>query len=162
MSLETMPEFNNIYDGTFPNSLHEEVHEDVSYCAMQRGLAALLTLKQHVSPSLFRSRVSPWWPTYPHRIANIPEEDPDVICLTVDHSNLLMTPSRANRYINERLHLKSHLPGSVPHLSFCVRGKFCHLAQGGLIVVKGRGKFFKSWDFLQSTWKCCPISGNPA
>ncbi|GFX52882.1 hypothetical protein TNCV_2430281 [Trichonephila clavipes] len=74
-------------------------------------------------------------------IANIPEEDPDVICLTVDHSNLLTTPkdSRANRYINERLHLKSHLPGSVPHLSFCVRGKFCHLAQGnrGLIIVKG-------------------------
>ncbi|GFX47937.1 hypothetical protein TNCV_4793161 [Trichonephila clavipes] len=46
-------------------------------------------------------------------------------------------PSRANKYINERLHLKSHLPASVPHLSFCVRGKFCHLAQGGLIVVKG-------------------------
>ncbi|GFX34243.1 hypothetical protein TNCV_3225931 [Trichonephila clavipes] len=35
----------------------------------------------------------------------------------------------------------SHLPGSVPleYLDFCVRGKFCHLAQGnkGLIVVKG-------------------------
>ncbi|GFU08778.1 hypothetical protein TNCV_991261 [Trichonephila clavipes] len=49
--------------------------------------------------------------------------------------------SRANRYINERLNLKSHLLGSVPleYLSFCVRGKFCHLAQGnrGLIVVKG-------------------------
>ncbi|GFU36760.1 uncharacterized protein TNCV_365281 [Trichonephila clavipes] len=78
-------------------------------------------------------------------IANIPEDgkDTDVICLTVDHSNLLTTPkdSRANRYINERLHLKSHLPASVPleYLSFCVRGKFCHLAQGnrGLIVVKG-------------------------
>ncbi|GFW77382.1 uncharacterized protein TNCV_2497751 [Trichonephila clavipes] len=78
-------------------------------------------------------------------IANIPEDgkDPDVICLTVDHSNLLTTlkDSRANRYINERLSLKSHLPGSVPleYLSFCVRGKFCHLAQGnrGVIVVKG-------------------------
>ncbi|GFX09114.1 hypothetical protein TNCV_4166931 [Trichonephila clavipes] len=76
-------------------------------------------------------------------ISNIPEDgkDPDVICLTVDHSNLLTTPkdSRTNRYINERLHLKSHLPGFVPHLSFCVRGKFCHLAQGnrGVIVVKG-------------------------
>ncbi|GFS59673.1 hypothetical protein TNCV_1795541 [Trichonephila clavipes] len=46
-----------------------------------------------------------------------------------------------HRYINERLSLKSHLPGSVPleYLDFCVRGKFCHLAQGnrGLIVVKG-------------------------
>ncbi|GFX05142.1 uncharacterized protein TNCV_1957981 [Trichonephila clavipes] len=78
-------------------------------------------------------------------IASIPEDgkDPEVICITVDHSNLLTTAkdSRANRYINERLSLKSHLPGSVPleYLSFCVRGKFCHLAQGnrGLIVVKG-------------------------
>ncbi|GFS97957.1 hypothetical protein TNCV_2018951 [Trichonephila clavipes] len=118
-----------------------------------RGSAALLTLKQHVSPSLLRrsQRVSPWWPTCPYRIANIPEDgkDPDVLCLTVDHSNLLTTPkdSRANRYINERLHLKSHLNGSVPHLSFCIRGKFCHLAQGnrGLIVVKGsdQRKFFE-------------------
>ncbi|GFX09124.1 integrase catalytic domain-containing protein [Trichonephila clavipes] len=52
-------------------------------------------------------------------ISNIPEDgkDPDVICLTVDHSNLLTTPkdSRTNR------------------------GKFCLLAQGnrGLIVVNG-------------------------
>ncbi|GFV06465.1 hypothetical protein TNCV_2947881 [Trichonephila clavipes] len=29
MSLETLPEFNAIYGGTFPHSLHEEVHEDV-------------------------------------------------------------------------------------------------------------------------------------
>ncbi|GFV96532.1 uncharacterized protein TNCV_3259961 [Trichonephila clavipes] len=73
-------------------------------------------------------------------IASIPEDgkDPEVICLTVDHSNLITTSkdSRANRCINE-----SHLPGSVPleYLSFCVRGKFCHLALGnrGLIVVKG-------------------------
>ncbi|GFT23887.1 uncharacterized protein TNCV_3207491 [Trichonephila clavipes] len=78
-------------------------------------------------------------------IASIPEDgkDPKVICITVDHSNLLTTAkdSRANRYINERLSLKSHLLGSVPleYLDFCVRGKFCHLAQGnsGLIVVKG-------------------------
>ncbi|GFW68554.1 uncharacterized protein TNCV_529091, partial [Trichonephila clavipes] len=78
-------------------------------------------------------------------IASIPEDgkDPKVICITVDHSNLLTTAkdSRANRYINERLSLKSHLPGSVPveYLDFCVRGKFTHLAQGnsGLIVVKG-------------------------
>ncbi|GFT23904.1 uncharacterized protein TNCV_3207621 [Trichonephila clavipes] len=78
-------------------------------------------------------------------ISSIPEDgkDPKVICITVDHSNLLTTAkdSRANRYINERLSLKSHLPGSVPleYLDFCVRGKFCHLAQGnsGLIVVKG-------------------------
>ncbi|GFX10911.1 hypothetical protein TNCV_3196721 [Trichonephila clavipes] len=78
-------------------------------------------------------------------IANFLEEGkiPDVICLTVDHLNLLTTPKdrRANRYINDRLNLKNHLPGSVPleYLSFCVRGKFCHLAQGNkcLIVVKG-------------------------
>ncbi|GFY00033.1 uncharacterized protein TNCV_1341311 [Trichonephila clavipes] len=78
-------------------------------------------------------------------ISSIPEDgkDPEVICITVDHSNFLTTTrdSRANRYINERLSLKSHLPGSVPleYLAFGVRGKFCHLAQGnrGLIVVKG-------------------------
>ncbi|GFV10562.1 hypothetical protein TNCV_4042831 [Trichonephila clavipes] len=34
MSLETLPKFNDIYDGTVPNSLHEEVHEAVSYCTM--------------------------------------------------------------------------------------------------------------------------------
>ncbi|GFX82844.1 uncharacterized protein TNCV_1699631 [Trichonephila clavipes] len=78
-------------------------------------------------------------------IASIPEDgtEPKVICITVDHSNLLTTDKdrRANRYINERLNLKSHLPGSVAleYLDFCVRGKFCHLAQGnrGLLVVKG-------------------------
>ncbi|GFU84503.1 hypothetical protein TNCV_1818351 [Trichonephila clavipes] len=73
-------------------------------------------------------------------------KDPKVVRITVDHSNLLTTAkdSRANRYINERLSLKSHLPGSVPleYLDFCVRGKFCHLAQGnrGLIVIKGSGQ----------------------
>ncbi|GFT01951.1 hypothetical protein TNCV_3056941 [Trichonephila clavipes] len=76
-------------------------------------------------------------------IASIPEDgtEPKVICITVDHSNLLTTDKdrRANRYINERLSLKSHLPDVyLEYLDFCVRGKFCHLAQGnrGLIVVK--------------------------
>ncbi|GFT70817.1 hypothetical protein TNCV_4163081 [Trichonephila clavipes] len=104
-----------------------------------------------------------------YSIANIPEDGkyPDVICLTVDHSILLTTPkdSRANRYINERLNLKSNRPGSVPleYLSFCIRGKFCHLAQGnrGLIIVKGSDQWniFEKLGLLQSTWKCCPISG---
>ncbi|GFT22725.1 uncharacterized protein TNCV_4388831 [Trichonephila clavipes] len=86
-------------------------------------------------------------------IASIKEDgkDLEVTCFTVDHSNLLTTAkdSRANRYINERLSLKSHLPGSLPleYLSFCVRSKFCHMAQGnrGLIVVKGsdQRKFFE-------------------
>ncbi|GFU77786.1 hypothetical protein TNCV_1137941 [Trichonephila clavipes] len=35
MSLKTPPEFND--DLTFPNSLHEEVHEDVSYCTMVKS-----------------------------------------------------------------------------------------------------------------------------
>ncbi|GFY11021.1 hypothetical protein TNCV_2201291 [Trichonephila clavipes] len=78
-------------------------------------------------------------------IANISEDgkDPDVIYLTVDHSKLLTTPKdgRVNRYINEWLSLKSSLPRSVSlkYLYFCVRSKFCHLAQEnrGLIVVKG-------------------------
>ncbi|GFV68098.1 hypothetical protein TNCV_1873801 [Trichonephila clavipes] len=57
-------------------------------------------------------------------IASIPEDgkNPEVVCLTVDHSNLLTTPkdSRVKHYINELLSLKSHLPGSVPlkYLSF--------------------------------------------
>ncbi|GFW88237.1 uncharacterized protein TNCV_819941 [Trichonephila clavipes] len=87
-------------------------------------------------------------------IASIPEDgkDQEVICITVDHSNHITTSkdSRSNRYINERISLKSHLPGSVAleYLSFCVRGKFCHLAQGNkglLIVVKGveQGKIFE-------------------
>ncbi|GFX51525.1 hypothetical protein TNCV_2278041 [Trichonephila clavipes] len=110
-------------------------------CSASRDI---LTLKQHVSPSLFRprQRVSP---PIELSIASIPEDDkdPKVIFLTVNHSNLLTThkDSRANHYINKLLSLKSHLPGSVPleHLSFCVTGKFRHLAQGnrGLVVVKG-------------------------
>ncbi|GFX14454.1 hypothetical protein TNCV_1616371 [Trichonephila clavipes] len=48
-------------------------------------------------------------------IASILEDGKDrkVICLTVDHSNLLTTAkeSRANRYMNEQLSLKSHLHG---------------------------------------------------
>ncbi|GFU36428.1 hypothetical protein TNCV_3100041 [Trichonephila clavipes] len=101
--------------------------------------------QQHVSLSLFCpcQRVSPWWPACPVKlfIASISEDgkDPQVICIKVDHSNLLRTAkdSWANRYINERLSLKSRLP--LEYLCFCVRGKFCHLAQGNrvLIVVKG-------------------------
>ncbi|GFX71116.1 uncharacterized protein TNCV_3648811 [Trichonephila clavipes] len=78
-------------------------------------------------------------------IARIPEDgkDLEVICITVDHSNLITTSkdSRANKYINVRLSLKSHFPISEPleYLSFCVSGKFCHLVQGnrGFIIVKG-------------------------
>ncbi|GFT61729.1 uncharacterized protein TNCV_2563611 [Trichonephila clavipes] len=47
-------------------------------------------------------------------IASIPEDgtEPKVICITVDHSNLLTTDKdrRANRYINERLNLKATCP----------------------------------------------------
>ncbi|GFU53779.1 uncharacterized protein TNCV_3472251 [Trichonephila clavipes] len=38
MSLELLPEFNDIYDGSFPDSLYEEVHEDVPYSTMVLGL----------------------------------------------------------------------------------------------------------------------------
>ncbi|GFV73291.1 uncharacterized protein TNCV_4538951 [Trichonephila clavipes] len=91
-------------------------------------------------------------------IASIPEDgkDPEGICITVDHSHLLtaVRDSRANRYINERLSLKSRLPGSVPleYLAFCVQGKFCNRAQGNrdLIVVKGsdQRKFFEKLGFF--------------
>ncbi|GFW17909.1 uncharacterized protein TNCV_2058571 [Trichonephila clavipes] len=99
-------------------------------------------------------------------IASMPEDgkDPEVICLTVDHSNLLTTAkdSRANRNINERLSLMSHLPGSVPleYLSFCVRGKFCHLAQGnrGLIVIKGsdQRKFLEKLGLFTTNLEILP------
>ncbi|GFS86590.1 hypothetical protein TNCV_903441 [Trichonephila clavipes] len=46
MSLETLPEFNNIYDRTFPNSLHEEVHDDVSYCTMVKSYQFAKYLQQ--------------------------------------------------------------------------------------------------------------------
>ncbi|GFV68099.1 hypothetical protein TNCV_1873811 [Trichonephila clavipes] len=37
MSLETLPEFKDIYEGIFPNSLHEDMHEDVSFCTMVKS-----------------------------------------------------------------------------------------------------------------------------
>ncbi|GFS96132.1 hypothetical protein TNCV_2710011 [Trichonephila clavipes] len=37
MSLKTLPEFNDTYEGTLPNSLHEEVQEDISYCPMVKS-----------------------------------------------------------------------------------------------------------------------------
>ncbi|GFU15849.1 hypothetical protein TNCV_2367941 [Trichonephila clavipes] len=44
MSLETLPEFND--DGTFPNSLHEKVHEDVSYCSIVKSYQFAKYLQQ--------------------------------------------------------------------------------------------------------------------
>ncbi|GFW67808.1 hypothetical protein TNCV_3871391 [Trichonephila clavipes] len=104
-------------------------------------------------------------------IASIPEDgkDPEVICLTVDYSNLITTSkdSQANRYINERLSRKIHLPGSVPleYLSFCAWGKFCHLAQGNrsLVVIKesDQRKIFAgtSWDFYNQPGNDAPFPG---
>ncbi|GFV56142.1 hypothetical protein TNCV_1489191 [Trichonephila clavipes] len=37
MSLETLPDFKDIYDGIFPNSLHEDVHENISYCTIVKS-----------------------------------------------------------------------------------------------------------------------------
>ncbi|GFW38798.1 hypothetical protein TNCV_3881651 [Trichonephila clavipes] len=42
MSLETLPEFNAIYDGTFPHCLHE----DVSYCTMVKSYQFAKYLQQ--------------------------------------------------------------------------------------------------------------------
>ncbi|GFX04725.1 hypothetical protein TNCV_2247091 [Trichonephila clavipes] len=135
MALENLPDFKDICDGTFPDPMHEGVHEedDISYC----------TMRFFAHANVFHHGGQPV--PVELSIASIPEDgtEPKVMCITVDHTNLLTTDKdrRANRYINERLSLKSHLPGSVPleYLDFCVRGKFGHLAQGnrGLIVVKG-------------------------
>ncbi|GFV68581.1 uncharacterized protein TNCV_977981 [Trichonephila clavipes] len=181
MALKNLPKFKDICDGTFPDPVHESVHEeeDISCCTMlksyqfakylqqfnklhvewsykvtqsikgERSSTRGILTQQHVSSSVFA-----YANVFHHggqpvpielSIASIPEDgkDPKVICIPVDHSNLLTTDKdrRANRYINERLSLKGHLSGSMPleYLDFCVRGKFCHLAQGnsGLIVVKG-------------------------
>ncbi|GFX71827.1 hypothetical protein TNCV_2010641 [Trichonephila clavipes] len=81
-----------------------------------------------------------------HRIANIPEEDPDVICLTMDHSNLLTTPSWANRYINERLSLKSHLPDLFPTCLSASGASFATWPKKISSRDWTSGKYLKSWD----------------
>ncbi|GFT80130.1 uncharacterized protein TNCV_4764101 [Trichonephila clavipes] len=101
-------------------------------------------------------------------IASIPEDckDPEEICITVDHSNLLTTAkdSRANRYISERLILKSHLLGSMPlvYLSFYVRAIFVTWPNETEASSSSRArpaKMFEKLGLLPSTWKYCPISG---
>ncbi|GFX70526.1 uncharacterized protein TNCV_875001 [Trichonephila clavipes] len=76
----------------------------------------ILTLKKYISSRAFFAHTN----VFHHGgkpvpielpIASIPEDDkdPEVICLKVDHSNLLTTPedSRDNHYINEQIHLKN-------------------------------------------------------
>ncbi|GFS71740.1 hypothetical protein TNCV_2995181 [Trichonephila clavipes] len=46
MSLETLPEFKDIYDGIFQNSMHEDAHEDVSYCTMVKSYQFAQFLQQ--------------------------------------------------------------------------------------------------------------------
>ncbi|GFV07127.1 hypothetical protein TNCV_3601471 [Trichonephila clavipes] len=92
-------------------------------------------------------RVSSWWPACSHRNVHCQHlrgwEGSGSGFITVYHSNLITTSKdyRANKYINERLSLKHLILVSVPlqYLSFCVRSKFSHLAQGnrGFILVKG-------------------------
>ncbi|GFS97253.1 hypothetical protein TNCV_1824251 [Trichonephila clavipes] len=102
MALETLPKLKDICDGTFPNPMHESVHEeqDISCCTMHSG-------------GWQRSR------------SDLP------------HGGPLEPPYDLQRQPSQQV----LLPGSVPleYLSLCVRGKFCHMAQGnrGLIVVKG-------------------------
>ncbi|GFX93271.1 uncharacterized protein TNCV_4761501 [Trichonephila clavipes] len=65
-------------------------------------------------------------------IASIPEDgtEPKVICITVDHSNLLTTDKdrRANRYINERLSLKE------PPARICTSLEYLISASGASFV----------------------------
>ncbi|GFX70527.1 hypothetical protein TNCV_875011 [Trichonephila clavipes] len=46
MSLETLPKFKVICDGIFQNSLHEDVHEDVSYCTIVKSYQFAKYLQQ--------------------------------------------------------------------------------------------------------------------
>ncbi|GFW07569.1 hypothetical protein TNCV_3917021 [Trichonephila clavipes] len=147
MSLEMLPEFKDIYDGTFPNFLHEDVHEDVSYCTMVKSYQFAKYLQQFNKLQVEWSHKVSVLPTCPHRIVDCQHSGGWQRSRSdLPHGGPLETPHDlqrpgANHYINKLPCLKSHLLGSVPleHLNFCVRGKFCHLAQGnrGLIVVKG-------------------------
>ncbi|GFW02611.1 hypothetical protein TNCV_2456251 [Trichonephila clavipes] len=183
MALENLPKFKDICDGTFPYPVHKGVQkeEDILYCTMLKSYQFAKYLQQfnklhaewsykvtvhnvsHLAFFAYANVFHQCGQLVPIElsISSIPEDgkDSEVICLTVDHSNLLTTAkdSRANMYIIERLSYKSHLPGSVPleYLSFGVRGKFCHLAQGnrGLIVVKG-------WDQRKSFEKLRHVTIN--
>ncbi|GFS68929.1 hypothetical protein TNCV_4569711 [Trichonephila clavipes] len=48
MALENLPKFKDICDGTFPNPVHEGVHEeeDVSYCTMLKSYQFAKYLQQ--------------------------------------------------------------------------------------------------------------------
>ncbi|GFT15252.1 uncharacterized protein TNCV_1101161 [Trichonephila clavipes] len=84
------------------------------YPRVCRGIPALLPFFAHANVFHHGGQPVP----IELSIVSIPDDgtEPKVICITVDHSNLLTTDKdrRANRYINELLSLKSHLPGSVP------------------------------------------------
>ncbi|GFV16559.1 putative DD41D transposase [Trichonephila clavipes] len=70
-----------------------------------------------------------------HRIANIPEEDPDVICLTVD---LLTIPSRANRYrvfFSSYQVIYSQFGLAIHQNDHQARRRFVELAQNEIAVV---------------------------
>ncbi|GFW41751.1 uncharacterized protein TNCV_4980021 [Trichonephila clavipes] len=169
MALETLPKFKDICDGTLPKPVHEgvRVYKASAQPPETFSPSNMSNLAFFTHANVFHHGRQPV--PIELSIASIPDDgkDPEVICLTVDHSNLLTTAkdSRANRYINEWLSLKSHLPGSVPlkYLSFCVRGKFFtwpkETEASSSSRARTREKFLKSWDFLPLTWKCSPISG---
>ncbi|GFU03491.1 uncharacterized protein TNCV_2257191 [Trichonephila clavipes] len=97
-------------------------------------------------------------------IASLPEDgkDPKVICITVDHSNLLTTAkdSRANRYINEYLDFGEYLSNtwiSACGASFVTWFKETVASLSSRARIRER--FLKILDFLPLTWKYCPISG---
>ncbi|GFX73091.1 hypothetical protein TNCV_1704931 [Trichonephila clavipes] len=48
MALENLPKFKDICDGTFPNPVHEGVHEeeDISYCTMLKSYQFAKYLQQ--------------------------------------------------------------------------------------------------------------------
>ncbi|GFU03530.1 hypothetical protein TNCV_2257381 [Trichonephila clavipes] len=159
MALENQPNFKDICDGTFPDPVHEGVHEkeDISCCTMLNSYQFATYLQQfnklHAGWSYKVTRFLPM-PTCFTMVASlflsncplpayrrIKRSKSDLY-----HGGPFESPhdcqrQPSQRYINERLSLKSHLPESVPleYLDFRVRGKFCHLAQGNscLIVVKG-------------------------
>ncbi|GFX24821.1 hypothetical protein TNCV_4489121 [Trichonephila clavipes] len=70
--------------------------------------------------------------------------DPEVICITVNHTGLTSKPKdfQSNCQENALLRLIHHpLPksGSIEYLPFCVRGKFSQLSRGNRGIMVGKG-----------------------
>ncbi|GFX23743.1 hypothetical protein TNCV_3596851 [Trichonephila clavipes] len=99
-------------------------------------------------------------------IATIPRDgsDAEVICITVNHAGLTMTPKdiRSINYTNARLRQVRPLFNSMPfeYFPFCARDKFSLLVQGNsyLLLVRGmdQQKIFQKLGLLTTALEMLP------